>query len=159
MYTSMHKISVPPLCVKSRDLKFELWVFLTQEKKQKKMLEDLRYFLLHDYLHFKWWIMVSSTFWVYARFRILFVYIFRVQKDPPPSERYGEVEGDGQWVGRWAMGNGSGDGRWAMGRAIGDGLGDPGDGWYATKMQLQFLNYALVSSFSQIQNNQFRPQF
>ena len=50
----MHKISAPPpLCVKSRDLKFELWAFLTQEKKQKKMLEDLRYFLLHDYLHFK----------------------------------------------------------------------------------------------------------
>ena len=49
----------------------------------------------------------------------------RIQKDPSP-ERYGEVEGDGQ---------------------------------YATKMQLQFLNYALVSSFSQIQNNQFRPQF
>jgi hypothetical protein len=25
-----------PLCVKSRDLKFELWGFLTQEKKHKK---------------------------------------------------------------------------------------------------------------------------
>ena len=25
---------------------------------------------------------------------------FRIQKDPP-SEQYGEVEGDGRWVGRW----------------------------------------------------------
>ena len=42
------------------------------------------------------------------------------------------------------------------GRAMGD---VSGDGRYATKRQLQFLNYALMSSFSQIQNNQFRPQF
>ena len=56
----------------------------------------------------------------------------RIQKDPP-LKRYGEVEGDG-----------SGDGS----MALGDGLGDVwGDGRYATKMQLQFLNYALVSFF------------
>ena len=48
----------------------------TQEKKQKKILESLRYFLLHDYFHFKWWMMVITTFWVYARFWILFVQIF-----------------------------------------------------------------------------------
>ena len=47
-----------------------------------------------------------------------------------------------------------------MDDGLGNGSGDgSGDGRYATKMQLQFLNYALVSSFSQIQNNQFRPQF
>ena len=56
--------------------KIHLWVFLKQEKKQKKMLEGLRYFLLHDYLHFKWWIMMFTTFRIYARFRILFVHIF-----------------------------------------------------------------------------------
>ena len=47
-----------------------------------------------------------------------------------PPEQYGEVEGDGS-----------------------------GDGRYATKMQLQFLNYALVSSFSQIDQNKYSTLF
>ena len=73
----MHKINVPCSVYYKVWKKFTCgFASLTQEKKQKKMLESLRYFLLHDDLHFKWWIMILTTLWVYARFRILFVYIF-----------------------------------------------------------------------------------
>ena len=56
-------------------------VFVSQHKyknPRNTSIQDLRYFLLQDYLHFtgKWWIMVFTTFRVYKRFRILFVHIF-----------------------------------------------------------------------------------
>ena len=52
------------------------WVFFLHKKKSiKKMLGRSRYFLLQDYWHFKWRIMVFTTFGVYKRFQILFVHI------------------------------------------------------------------------------------
>ena len=49
--------------------------FLHKKTSSKKMLKGLRLFLLQDYLHFKWCIMVFTSFQVYERFLILFVYI------------------------------------------------------------------------------------
>ena len=51
-------------------------VFLHKKTSRKKILEGLGLFLLQDYLHFKGWIMVFTTFRIYERFLILFVHIF-----------------------------------------------------------------------------------
>ena len=58
---------------------FEIWIvgfFLHKKRSTKRMLEGLRLFLLRDYLHFKWWIMVFTSFRIDERFLILFVHIF-----------------------------------------------------------------------------------
>ena len=81
----MHKIIVPPL---SKISGFEFWIvgfFLHKKRIRKKMLESLRLFLLRDDLHFKWWIMVFTSFRIDERFLILFVHIFVSPLERPKS--------------------------------------------------------------------------
>ena len=72
----MHIIIAPPPLSKISG--FEIWIvgfFLHKKRSRKRMLEGLLLFLLRDYLHFKWWIMVFTSFRIDERFLILFVHI------------------------------------------------------------------------------------
>ena len=71
---------------------FEIWiVFFLHKRSTKRMLEGLRLFLLRDYLHFKWWIMVFTSFRIDERFLVLFVHIFvspgSLWSSPPESAK------------------------------------------------------------------------
>ena len=73
---SIHRLNHDTLVLAKFWERLNCGFFLHKKTNRKKMLEGLRLFLLQDYLHFKWWIMVFTTFWVYERFLILFMYIF-----------------------------------------------------------------------------------
>ena len=74
--TSMTRIKSPPSEPSFVCSTFNCGFFLHKKRSRKRMLEGLRLFLLRDYLHFKWWIMVFTSFRIDERFLILFVHIF-----------------------------------------------------------------------------------